>query len=62
MIDYRVEKVRLSETGRTVDEQRVVGVRLDVSVAGGIIRDRDRRCVREFIRVSDDEVVERVLA
>ena len=48
----RVEEVGLAETGRPADEQRVVG-------QPGHLGDRERRGVREAVRVADDELVER---
>ena len=48
-----VQQVGLSETGRPVDEQRVVR-------PGGALGHRKRGRVREAIRRADDELVERV--
>ena len=53
MVPNCVKKVRLAETGGTVDEQRVVRTR-------GTLGDRQRGRVREAVRRADDELVERV--
>jgi hypothetical protein len=49
----RVEEVGLSEPGRRVQEERVVGL-------PGEFGDRERRCMSEAVAVANDELVEAI--
>ena len=53
LVGDRVQQVSLTKTAGAVNEQRVVRM-------SGVLGYRSTRCVNEFIRRSDDEVLEGV--
>ena len=49
-----IEKVRLTDTGRAINKQRVIGIR-------GLFRNSDGGGVRKLVAVADDKVIKRKL-